>query len=634
MMRDSKHVTNIIKMFRESFPDQWVESLAWASEQESLDSCAQGLRKIKSVADATFVAFATLALSGDHLRFSTEGLDTLLEMLGSEIIEDEANGPKGKLQRRFQSFLEATKAATLLVKHHCNITANQFKVHSSTDEIFNVIGYSHDVQNTDSWVNVLDTILDVCSFEYRFSYNRTRIRELIIKREDLSFYQKKSSNPEIEKMISITISKIDLLLLKLSHFAKDKRIEYQFNFNKTVVSPLQSNFDESKEYANFLKFIDPQKHITTNDVYEWQSHKENNWAGMWQMVLLMRYYTNVTKDVQQADNLLNEYESFYSEKKKEMFYDFNRYALRSVRVYMHNCVLSLKCKVKNCLSFDGLKELMKNIQTIQNECFIYNYHPYQKAIEYTIELIDSDIKRKVQKCVLVDKFSQLKAWYEIYQRNIDWCREYQCYAFQLTFKECTKFDRKAPQEPKVFFPSSFSRPLKFHEIYQRKEKIGLRINRLEYEVDNYDDILALKSAQEKVEGMERKNMETMGLFVTVTTFLVGLLSIFIGNNGDVSIVEKMHYVITLGTILLLFVCIGYFVIGSSIKKQKPYIFGILSVVLLLILGIYFFKISPQQNIKSDNKETKSTRIEVSVEKLPSLEVKSVPVITSAPDTSK
>lgn len=628
MIRESKHVTQTIDLFRDSFQNQWIEQLVWTSEQDSVDSLKKGLSTIKSVADEIFISFASLALSGDHLRCSTKDLDIFLEMLVSEMIEDDSNEAKGKLQRRFQSFLEATQAATLLIKHHCNITENQFKVHSSADEIFNVIGYSSYIQKTDSWVTDLDTILDVCIFEYRFSYNKERIRNLIIKRQDLSFALKKASNPKIEKIISLTISKIDLLLLKLSHFAKDKRIEYQFNFNKTVISPSSSNFDESKEYSNFLKFIEPQKHITTKDVYEWQSHKDNNWAGMWQMVLLMRYYTKVTKDVQQAEKLLNEYESFYSEKKKEMFYDFNRYALRSVRVYMQNCVLSLKCRVKEGFSFDDLKESMKNIQTIQNECFIYNYHPYQKAIEYTIELIDAGIKRKVQKFVLVDMFAQLNKWFEIYQRNIDWCREYQCYAFQLTFKECTKYDRKAKQEPKVFFPSSFCRPLKFHEINQRKEKLGIQINRLEYEIDNYDDILALKSAQEKIEGMERKNMETMGLFVTVTTFLVGLLSIFIGNNGDVTIVEKMHYVITLGTILLLFVCIGYFVIGNSIKKQKPYIFGILSIVLILILAKYFFTISPQQILEKDNKDSTSTTVEVSVKKLPPLELKSTPVIAS------
>ena len=332
MTRESKQVKQTIALFRDSFQNQWIEKLVWSSEQDSVDSLKNGLSTIKSVADKIFISFASLALSGDHLRFSTEGLDTFLEMLGSEIIEDDSNEAKGKLQRRFQRFLEATKAATLLLKHHCSITANQFKVHSSADEIFNVIGYSSDIQKTDSWVIVLDTILDVCFFEYRFSYNKERIRNLIIKRQDLSFALKKASNPDIEKIINITISKIDLLLLKLSHFAKDKRIEYQYNFNKTVVSPSSSNFDESKEYSNFLKFIEPQKYITTKDVYEWQSHKDNNWAGMWQMVLLMRYYTKVTKDVQQAEKLLNEYESFYFEKEKEIIYEFNRYALRSVRV--------------------------------------------------------------------------------------------------------------------------------------------------------------------------------------------------------------------------------------------------------------------------------------------------------------
>lgn len=47
-------------------------------------------------------------------------------------------------------------------------------------------------------------------------------------------------------------------------------------------------------------------------------------------------------------------------------------------------------------------------------------------------------------------------------------------------------------------------------------------------------------AKSKISNMERKNMEQMGLFITITTFLVGLLSIFIGNDAKVSIIEKMR----------------------------------------------------------------------------------------------
>lgn len=97
-----------------------------------------------------------------------------------------------------------------------------------------------------------------------------------------------------------------------------------------------------------------------------------------------------------------------------------------------------------------------------------------------------------------------------------------------------------------------------------------------------------QEAKDKVEKLERKNLETMGLFVTITTFLVGILSIFIGNN-NVSIFTKIEYVSVLGLILLLFVCVGYFAISDKIKKSKPWIFGSMTVILLITIIIAYCK---------------------------------------------
>ena len=86
------------------------------------------------------------------------------------------------------------------------------------------------------------------------------------------------------------------------------------------------------------------------------------------MVLLMRYYTKVTKNVTQAENLLKEYELFYEDKEKTMFYEFNKYALRSVRVYMYNCLFSLKCKYPKIFSFKDIRICLDKIITIQKIC--------------------------------------------------------------------------------------------------------------------------------------------------------------------------------------------------------------------------------------------------------------------------
>lgn len=222
--------------------------------------------------------------------------------------------------------------------------------------------------------------------------------------------------------------------------------------------------------------------------------------------------------------------------------------------------------------------------------------PYKKAVEYAIASIKKDIECKADKEIIKKKFGQLKSWQLSYRENIDWCCENQPYAFQLTFRECTDIGK----DYKVFHPSSFSRPLKFRDIYQKRKEIELRISMLENELTRYDEILSIKDAQEKINNMERKNMEQMGLFITLTTFLVGLLSIFIGNNGQVSIVEKIRYVIALGLILLVFVCVGYFVIQGNNSNVKSVIIGFL-------LGISTFSIGGicwtpnNNNVKTSSK---------------------------------
>ena len=120
-------------------------------------------------------------------------------------------------------------------------------------------------------------------------------------------------------------------------------------------------------------------------------------------------------------------------------------------------------------------------------------------------------------------------------------------------------------------------------------------------------------AKGKIDNMEKKNLETMSLVITVTTFLVGLLSIFIGNS-DISIFTKMEYVTALGLILLLFDCFGYFMFSDLAKKYKAYICGFLTALFICMIGYFFidfhkFKYSkppkskPQSEIVGDSTDS-------------------------------
>ena len=138
----------------------------------------------------------------------------------------------------------------------------------------------------------------------------------------------------------------------------------------------------------------------------------------------------------------------------------------------------------------------------------------------------------------------------------------------------------------VFCPSTFCRPLRFQKLYESIQQISNEITSLDYQVSHHSDRLEFMEAKGKIDNMEKKNLETMSLVITVTTFLVGLLSIFIGNS-DVSIFTKMEYVTALGLILLLFDCFGYFMLSDLAKKYKAYICGFLTALFICMIGYFF-----------------------------------------------
>lgn len=593
--RTLRLISDVETLLEKSFSAGWIDSLNWSDEEKSKTSFFAGQKRLEELENSLFVLFSKTVIQGDHLRFSSSGIEGLLNKCACEMVEGD-NPSKNSLLIRYQQTLKDLRSAILLTKFHFETTSECFSSSNSNRQIINFIEVEQSGRNRTSWVSILDTIIEICFFEYKFSYDQDKIRELLVCREQLLKSKKGKEDKDVLQCIECAITKVNMVLLKLSHFAKDKKIEYKFNFVSTVVNPADMSSVSTEDYYNYLKFIDPENNITESDVYKWQTHNGNKWARLGQMVLLMRYYTKVTKSLKQAQNLLNEYEEFYEEKKNAVFYKFNNYALRSVRVYMHNCLFSLKCKNPDTYDFDAINSNMEDNRIVQNECMIHNYHPYKKAVEYAIASIKKDIECKADKEIIKKKFGQLKSWQLSYRENIDWCCQNQPYAFQLTFRECTDIGK----DYKVFHPSSFSRPLNFRDIYQKRNEIELRISMLENELTKYDEILSIKDAQEKINNMERKNMEQMGLFITLTTFLIGLLSIFIGNNGQVSIVEKIRYVIALGLILLVFVCVGYFIIQGKNSNEKSVIIGfLLGILAFSICGICW---TPNNNnVKTSSK---------------------------------
>ena len=574
---ESKYTTEELDRFNQTFLDTWIESLNWSASAKQ--AFAEGMQVINSFREKFVVQLSILILSGDHLLNETKSLDELLTLVNN-MIEDviPRKTLKVKLTLEYQSMLKDMIDVIRLVKNHIRQTRKKFQPN-------NVVISGNFIpleKNRHRLVGVMNLICDSCEDEYNFSYDDEYIRQLLVHRQYLSDCRDRSDG-KLKIVLNAVFSKIELLLGKLSAFSENKRILYYHDLKLETIE-----LDKCNKYKNddfrflFQKYLEPST-LDEITISEWQRDSLKKDVSMWKLAFLMRYYTKCTKSIEQIENLLKLAVIHHDESiNMADENDVNICADRSFLNYMYNSKFSFQCQYNKDYSYEQMKADLKQIEKIQADTFIHNYHPFLTAINFTINEIES----KLQKVDVFEDLTQyvcdLKTYFEKFKSNIVWCKKYQPYLVQLRFNfSCITFE---DCEFKTYCPSSFCRPLRFKDLDEQTVAYASKVAFLENESKNLRNRKMILEAKSKISNMERKNMEQMGLFITITTFLVGLLSIFIGNNGNVSITEKMMYVIALGNILIIFVCLGYFAVRDKYDKTKCWLFGIL--IILSALSIY------------------------------------------------
>lgn len=602
---ESKYTTEELDRFNQTFSDTWIESLNWSASAKQ--AFAEGMQVINSFREKFVVQLSILILSGDHLLNETKSLDELL-ILVNNMIEDviPRKTLKVKLTLEYQSMLKDMIDVIRLVKNHIRQTRKKFQPN-------NVVISGNFIpleKNRHRLVRVMNLICDSCEYEYNFSYDDEYIRQLLVHRQYLSDCRDRSDG-KLKIVLNAVFSKIELLLGKLSAFSENKRILYYHDLKLETIE-----LDKCNKYKNddfrflFQKYLEPST-LDEITISEWQRDSLKKDVSMWKLAFLMRYYTKCTKSIEQIENLLKLAVIHHDESiNMADENNVNICADRSFLNYMYNSKFSFQCQCNKDYSYEQMKADLKQIEKIQADTFIHHYHPFLTAINFTINEIES----KLQKVDVFEDVTQyvcdLKTYFEKFKSNIVWCKKYQPYLVQLRFNfSCITFE---DCDFKTYCPSSFCRPLRFKDLDEQTVAYASKVAFLENESKNLRNRKMILEAKSKISNMERKNMEQMGLFITITTFLVGLLSIFIGNNGNVSITEKMMYVIALGNILIIFVCLGYFAVRDKYDKTKCWLFGIL--MILSALSIYSIcrdtpveknvntRNNPKTQVKKDNNQ--------------------------------
>ena len=603
-MVESEYTKTIYDLFVNEFPNGWIDDLSWKGTDEDKVILVPEMNKIERFIDKLFIEYGKLVLSGDQFKSETKLLGEISNKLMSEAFPLEENKYKSMLMENFISLQNNVKDAENIVKYHISLTKEKFE-HSKKDYYFNAIRYVDSDDSRDSRIELLNLVCHVIWNEYLFSYNELYIKNLYTEYLDLKEYLKKySGSKDIRFVVECAIEKVVFLLKKLSYFSDKKEIKFNCDFEEETFDINSKEYPDGDFRSYYLKYIDTEK-IKESEVKEWQNNLRKDNVPMWNIALLTRYYIKKECSVELIDDLIKLEEKQYQDSIKTDENIINLYSDESFRNYMFNSRFSYLSQFDKDYSFGSMKKDLEKIETIQNKTFIFDYHPYQKAIEFIITFLERKISNLNKGEDLLTYMDFLKKCYEKFKKNIDWCKRNQSYYIQMRYKFSTI---KKDDSFSVFYPSSFCRPLKYNMLDEFIVQFNTKISFLEYQVNHIEDRYQLMEAQDKIGAMEEKNIKNMGLFMSVMTFLVGILSIFIGNGRDVSIFSKMQYVIALGVILLLFVCLGYLLVERKLLKVKAFIFGIISAACTISLVIILygcFNNSPNHKIKQQSSTIKA-----------------------------
>lgn len=592
---ESNYTKTILDEFCVTFPDLWIEQMDWSKSHRL--AFAKGIKTINDFREYVVLQLSKLVLSGDHLVNETHALGEL-QLKINECVDDVLPRKvlKVKLRVEYQSMLKDVIDIVHLVKNHIEQTKDKF-LSKNIVVSASFISFKNR-SDRHKMVSLMRLICDSCEIEYSFSYDELYISHLLSLRLNLlKEKQEQKQNEKLQAIVHAVLTKVELLLGKMSAFSDNKKIQYYCDWQLETIE-LDKPDKYSKEDFRFLfqKYLDPTG-LDDETIDEWQKDSMKNDVAMWKLAFLMRYYTKCTKSIIQIDNLIGIANRHHGEYVNEGTGNcVNDYAASSFLNYMYNSRFSFLCQCDKGYTYEQMKKDLAKIEAIQAQTLIKNYHPYQNAVEFTIKVIESKLAQMEFEDI-TSFVSDLQDYFEKYKRNVNWCKTHQPYLVQLRYNFSSITIEGC--DFKTFCPSSFCRPLRFKELEEKAIAYANKIAFLQNELYNQHNRRLFMEAKLKIDSMERKNMEQMGLFITITTFLVGLLSIFIGNSGSVPLVEKLQYVAVLGCILIIFVCIGCYVVQKKHSKFENGLFG--GTVCLLGLTVLGFSTGKSNSVDAFHK---------------------------------
>lgn len=428
----------------------------------------------------------------------------------------------------------------------------------------------------------------LCKIDYTLSFKEDLIEHLFYIRQSL--IENKTFNAIKPDLLNALLDKASFLLLKLQHVRDTVSIiyynsqKYELNINELHRDKISS----LETFYNILQNDDYRKTFMFTNLDSLERKLAYKSISVSELIILLKYYQKSNSRSEVINDIVFYYNNYL--KKEFRSEDSNSYDVRCIHIlwnYIYNSRLSNILSRKNC-SIDELRRFYDEICEYQDEARIKNFHPYEKILVHikekylsSIENTDSETYERI--------ISLYRDCLTSYADSIEWCSKNDFYPFLLPYKDSLiDYDDGF----KVFYPSSFSRPLRYNLLKKNladfiRDYDIYRMNK--YIIQEHKNIVDIES---QIKNTKKESYQLLGVFTTIVTFLFASIDVFAKTK---SIKETLLATLGVGIVLFFFNSLIFSLLLSRTdfknKTTRFYIViigFILSFVILLLLLYWMF----------------------------------------------
>lgn len=565
------------------FPEDWLENTGFSGGPDDEAILVSKTLELLNLSIRCVDSLSRSILSGEYVT-NTNGIKEELKDFLPHLILNCLSRRSNSYNMFIENVEAFNRSFSKCINRYLDLIylfENKFE-NASISSVFKSSVEIPDEDMYGAFVYFVQWVEPLCRLDYTLSFKEKSIGELFFIRQ--SIFENSGNgflNVDIKEAL---LDKASYLLLKLQHVRNHMSVIYydscRHEIDTTMLRrPMMSNW-ETFFYA--LHKDEERIEYINNNLEDLERKLEDHSITVPELIILMKNYQKSDNRSNDIDKIINHYDNCIRLSTSIPLFSYNKYFLRLLKSYLRNSKLSYELS-HGKFSLLELNVFYNEIEREQESIKIKNFHPYEKILSYLsehylskIDSIDSNDYAEALK--LYDKC--LKS----YSKSIEWGLNNDFYPFMLSFADSLI---SYSENLKVFYPSSFTRPLRYEKLRDELSDIVRNYDMYKTQKFLIDERKSIVGIKKEIEEAKRESIKILGVFSTVVTFLFGTIDVF-AKTKDFK--ETFLTSLGVGMVLFLFCTLIYLFIlsedDSKNKRVKFYTILLLALISAMVLGSF------------------------------------------------